>query len=197
MTVVQRHSESSESYVARLSREFENKYKYKIAGEDDLLFSAVGRVIKDPDTFKMLKSRKLNELYAIKNIEATITDPDEQQLAIAKEKMAFQRMAARAIKEVEYDQSAINISSALSRLSSNLYDHITDYSDAKAALGGAVDPGEDATFFNSINYSDRKLDGIILTQKPRLISDGKFFNISMYLAENNMDDVQNAIDVFV
>ena len=58
---------------------FTAKYKYKIAGETDLVLSRVGIVVKDKLLFSTLKSSRSREVQALNNFESSTNLTDAQK----------------------------------------------------------------------------------------------------------------------
>lgn len=174
---------------------FQAKYKYKIAGETDLLLSRVGVVVKDKLLFNTLKNSRTREVVALNNIEASTTLTDAQKdKAAAEARLAFARDATRIFKtsRSEGKSTAKTQVNAVAGILKDLSTAVTEYNAARNA--SETTAAEDAAFSASVKTLHASFKGLALTLKGLLRNEGQFYNVNMVQTRKYLDQIQAGLD---
>lgn len=174
---------------------FQAKYKYKIAGETDLVLSRVGVVVKDKLLFSTLKNSRSREVVALNNIESSTTMTEGQKdKAAAEARLAFARDATRIFKtsRSEGKSTAKTQINAVSAILKDLSTAVTEYNAARNA--GETTAGEDTAFANSVKALHTSYKALTLTLKGLLRNEGQFYNVNMEQSRKYLDEIQAGLD---
>lgn len=169
---------------------FQAKYKYRIAGQDDSVFRAVGSLVKDDQAFRFLKSTRLTETLAIQNITATEPDLALRASAIAKTKINFVERASMALTKlnIEGKTSARSMAPGVSAVAKEIRTIVQDYT------ANTTDSATDQTaFLNRVQTQIDKLQRMALQLKPKLRAEGQYFNASLVAAKRALEEAETAI----
>jgi hypothetical protein len=174
---------------------FNAKYKYKIAGETDLVLSRVGVVVKDKLLFSTLKSSRSREVTALNNVESSTTLTDAQKdKAAAEARLSFVRDATRIFKtsRSEGKSTAKTQINAVSAILKDLSTAVTEYTSARNA--GETTAAEDTAFANSVKTLHTSFKALTLTLKGLLRNEGQFYNVNMQQSLKYLDEIQAGLD---
>ncbi|MEZ0262171.1 MAG: hypothetical protein ACAH80_14280 [Alphaproteobacteria bacterium] len=174
---------------------FQAKYKYKIAGETDLVLSRVGIVVKDKLLFSTLKNSRTREIVALNNIESSTTMTDGQKdKAAAEARLAFARDATRLFKtsRSEGKSTAKTQINAVSAIVKDLSTAVSEYNAARNA--GETTAAEDTAFANAVKALHTSYKGLVLTLKGLLRNEGQFYNVNMEQTRKYLDEIQAGLD---
>jgi hypothetical protein len=174
---------------------FQAKYKYKIAGETDLVLSRVGIVVKDKLLFTTLKNSRSREVLALNNVESSTTLTDAQKdKATAEARLSFVRDATRIFKtsRSEGKSTAKTQINAVSAILKDLTTAVTEYTSARSA--GETTAAEDTAFSNAVKALHTTYKALTLTLKGLLRNEGQFYNVNMEQSRKYLDQIQAGLD---
>lgn len=210
--------------LSSIASSFSAKYKYKVAGKTDLLFSQIGQIVSAKDStlkFNLFKTRRLKDVTTQNAIAADASLTAEQKnVNSAQSKVSFLSDATRTLKQnVTTTTSPRGIANAINLIAKELETAVKNYvagrggtSDAiagqeseavsveisgdAAAASGGVNAEADQNFVNTINNLTKTLKALLLKQKGPLRMMGKYFDTNYYQAARRLDNIGNMITSF-
>jgi hypothetical protein len=176
-------------------KSFQAKYKYKIAGETDLVLSRIGVIVKDNLLFNTLKNSRTRETLALNNTENSTTLTDSQKdKSSAEARLAFGRDAHRLIKGSVKDGKAtakttINaVSAALKDLSTAVSEYVS------ARNAGETTAAEDTSFETAVKTMHTSYKNLAIKLKGLLRTEGQYYNVNMEQSRKYLDQIQAGLD---
>lgn len=174
---------------------FQAKYKYKIAGETDLVLSRIGVIVKDNLLFNTLKNSRTRETVALNSTENSTTLTDSQKdKASADARLAFARDAHRLIKGSvkEGKSTAKTTINAVSAALKDLSTAVSEYVSARNA--GETTAAEDTSFETAVKTMHTSYKNLAIKLKGLLRTEGQYYNVNMEQSRKYLDQIQAGLD---
>ena len=179
--------------LAKIAADFKDKYRYRIAGQEDVLLKQIGPFITNEQKFQAFKSKRGATVRSIAAIAASVVDLNARAVDVAKERIKFLQAALKEVKNFETIHDSKSISSIVSTLTKELKTELTSYIDARTAQGG-LDAGTDTQFLQDVRDLENAFDSMNARLKPRLAKDKQFFNLSHFQSGKRLDVIEETVD---
>jgi hypothetical protein len=164
---------------------FQSRYKFKIAGQTDLLFSNVGGLIKDSNLFSVFKSRRISQAGQISALNATEPDATLRTKKTSEATVTFLESSYRIIKKADADPaiSAKRIVNAASFVARDFSTSVENYAAARGQMESAGTYGDasadDTAFLESATRMLADLKSLASRQKVFLQQEKVFFSVQL------------------
>lgn len=184
-------SATANAYLKGFALDFELKYATKIAGRSDSIFSSLYNALgKDNSRLASIKSKRAQTLASIDSITAGQPDTPARTKTLSQVRVNFVKDAVAALKYGNGTGKPAYGASALSELSNELSDAVTDY---VTAMGGVKDSADDS-FLAAANRAMSDLKGMVTKQTGLLRAENVLFSASIQSAKKALAAVKSAIE---
>lgn len=167
---------------------FQARYKYKILGQSDLTYMNLSSSVNNDDLSAKLKSKRTLMAGQLAQINLSSDSASIKAKRSAHVQLNFLRVAAPEIYNVRDTARVSSASSAVGRMTSELYDAMNSYLSSTDRTAT-----EDAAFAASVKGVLDKLSKTAVELKGRARADGVIFNGDLYKAMDKMAALRELI----
>jgi len=177
-------------YLAKLKTAIGDQFKYRILGENDVLFQTLSRALPT-ERFEAMRLARTGSAIIIKQHEDETTPEGRKLTAEAQARFAYK--AAKELYDVRQSGDPKKIAAAISAVAKELETAVTNY---VAAAGENPEESRDRAFETNVKLVHDKLKLAITTLEPRLREVLQYRNISITAAKKSLANIKTALDAF-
>lgn len=184
-------SATANAFLKDFAFDFKLKYATKIAGRADTIYSSLYHALGENNSrLSSLKSKRAQTLANIDRITAEQPEGDARTKTLSQIRVNFVKDAVAALKYGNGTGKATLVAGALSELSNELSDAVSDY---VATLGGTK-TADDDSFISAATRAMNDLRSLVTKQTSLLRMEKVLFSASIQSAKKALATAQTALE---